>query len=316
MNVHNLANISLGTDPELFVENEDGSVLPAYFAIGGDVDIALPYGKAYCDGAAVEFTVDPSNDPYEITQRLGANIRALQAAIGKPITSRSNGFVAQHYIDALPESYGKRASLQILGCDADVRVYDWAQPIQRPNPKFYNYRTLGGHIHIGVGTQVLNDIPLVTFTTAAADLMLGTAGTYLCDEPESRDRKKLYGKSGTIRIKEYGAIEYRPLPSKVLTSNAAIAYHCFALAQKVGWFVGEFLNRTENDYIALLALLGGVEKLQALTTAIDEHDVKACRKMQLEAAQAFDAINYSPGFLPHVESMLAMELPDNFQLEW
>lgn len=307
-----LLDVTLGTDPEFFVERTTG-VIPAFYALGGDRDIALPFGEAYCDGAAVEMTVEHANDPAIMAMRLGANIRALRTLVDGDLTVRSNGFVAQQYIDALSPDYGKRASLQILGCDRDVRVYPWAKDIERPDPKTYPWRTLGGHVHIGVGKTAITNLTQVNYTVALCDALMGTAGTYLCDEQESRDRKKLYGKSGTIRLKEYGAIEYRALPAKALASTPGLAVHMFSLAQKIGWLVGAVMHEGAS---ALLDLLGGYDTMFAVSTAIDEHDVPACRSFQREIVKRVDAHAQAPNLGAHVLAIQSMQLPVNFGLEW
>lgn len=308
-----IAEVTLGTDPEFFVETPDG-VLPAFFALGGDVDVTLPFGTAYCDGAAVEMTVDHSGDVATLTSRLGANIAALQAHLDTALSVRSNGYVAPWFIDQLPEQVGKRASLQVLGCDRDMRVYPWAEEIERPDPKTYPWRTVGGHIHIGIGQEAIQNLALVNFTVAFCDLLIGTAGTYLCDEQESRDRKRLYGKAGTIRLKAYGAIEYRPLPAKALVSTSDLAFHMFSLAQKIGWFTRSAFAAMGVE--GLLDLAGGYEAILAASTAIDIHDVAQCRAIQQAVAQRLDALPESPHVGMHVAALQQLCLPPSFQVRW
>ncbi len=310
-----LDTITIGTDPEFFVEDQAGHVIPAYVALDGDRDVTLPFGVAYPDGAAIEMTVEYDTRPVHIAEKLGENIRAVQHHLGHPLSVRSNGYVAQHYIDMLTPAYGKRASLQVLGCKRDKRVYPWAAPIERPDPRTYEWRTLGGHIHIGVGKRVTKNMALVQFAVAMLDTLIGTAGTYLCDEQESRDRKLLYGKSGTIRITDYGAIEYRSLPSKALTSSYDLAFHMFSLAQKACFFALNVFGTTK-DFHGLYTLLGGSDRMRQVSEAIDAHDVATCRAMQLHAASEYDRNSHSPGFMAHIEAMQAMTLPANFSMEW
>ncbi len=311
----NIDTISLGTDPEFFIEHKDTSIIPAFFALHGDRDVDLPHGHAYPDGAAIEMTVDYDHSPACLAEKLGNNVRVLQELLGQKLTVRSNGYVAQKYIDELPEAFGKRASLQILGCSKDCRVYPWAEPIKRPDPRTYPYRCIGGHIHIGVGREVTRNEPLVSYIVALCDVLLGTAGTYLADDQESRDRKKLYGKSGTIRIKEYGAIEYRTLPAKALASNYTTAYHMFALAQKAAWFAQAAVQNDES-MTALHDLVNGTAHMRSVSTAIDDHEVRLCRTYQMAAAVQFDAVDYSPGFMEHVSALQCVQLPKDFSVEW
>lgn len=286
-------NPMLGTDPEVFAVDVNGFVIPAFFALGGDVDLELPHGTAYPDGAAVEFTVTPDQDPAVMAGRVFENLRAiaefLAANGGLRLSAVSNADIGA-YIPQLPESY-KRASLQILGCDADSRVYPWTDTqADRPHPREYPFRTLGGHIHVGVEPAIMKDDLGYALVVACLDYGLGTAGTYLADDLPSRDRKKLYGSAGTIRLKyAYSAIEYRVLPAKMLCVDQHIAQVSFAMARACADWAQETMAHRGADY--LLKRLGGLNGLARLQEAIDTHDVDACRDMQFNfGADAGDKI--------------------------
>lgn len=276
--------LTLGSDPEVFAWNID-HVVPAYFALRGDVDVDLPFGKAYCDGAAIEFTVEPNKDPANIARAIHTNLEEIQRYLRNHRTSMalslvSNADVGQ-YIDYLPEEFGKRASLQILGCTKDIRVYsDWTEEIVRPDPKVYPYRTIGTHIHIELGEAYAQNWNLVQFITAYLDAIIGTTAVYVLqgDQP-ARERNILYGKSGTIRIKEkavdgYDGIEYRVLPSHAVLCDPHTTYVFFEAAQRTAQHVIDTYEK--HGFAALIKGLGGIDFIKQTSLAIDDHDASLC----------------------------------------
>jgi len=282
--------ISLGSDPEVFAKDSSGKFIPAYYALGGDVDVELGDGdNAYCDGAAVEFTVKFDYDPAIIARRTMDHLRKIDEHLrntsGTRVSLQSQADFKE-FIPKLPMSLGKRASLQILGCDADTVVFDWVHPIEKPDPRRYPYRTLGGHIHVGVGTEAILNIEVIQYIVAGFDMLLGTAATYLSDDQYSRDRKKLYGKSSTIRVKDsYGAIEYRTLPAKALVHDQTTAEMFFSLAKKSAYNVLHGIDKF--GAYDMFDKLGGIDIIQATTAAINDHNVGDCRELQAKALSLF-----------------------------
>lgn len=288
----------LGTDPEVFAYDvSKKKVIPAYFALGGDVDVELPFGKAYPDGAAVEFTVEPSESGAEIAQRIVANLDAIQERLdqqGLRISLLSNATVKE-YIPQLPEELGPRASLQILGCNKDLSVYEkagWVQTRNRPDPKVYPDRTIGTHIHVEIPEDLAGHWPFVQMATSYLDAVLGTSAirVYGGDLP-TRQRSLLYGGAGTIRLKTkaedgYNAIEYRTLPSiAVLSRGATSAAVYFDTAKKVVeraekmWREGYANQSAEEEDVKLATALracvddlGGINAIRSMVTSIQKFD--------------------------------------------
>lgn len=315
--------ITLGSDPEVFACHQESAspefVKPAYFVLGGDIDLDLPYGKAYADGAALEFTIDPSSDPDEMANRLGANLMALEAEVisrGYRISLVSNGEIAYEEIKALPESFGKRCSLQILGCAPDVRIYHWVSNINRPDPKEYPYRTIGCHIHVGIGPMV-ESWPFVQFVTAFLDASIGTAGVYLlANDRPAQLRNYLYGKSGTIRVKEaYQAVEYRTLPSQVVCCTRQAAKAFFGLAQETVYLAHQIYDR--GGFTLLREALGGMDGMKETQEAIDNARSRA-RHAQTRFQDRLIAIlgDEADRFNQLVGEVSNIVIPGNYQMSW
>lgn len=278
--------ISIGSDPEVFAVDETGQTIPAYFAMDGDVDWQLPFGTAYPDGAAIEFTVTPSNSAEELSNRLYLNLIRIRNNLvekGLRVSLESNTDVSD-FIPLLPEEYGKRASLQILGCNEDIRVYDWVDEVKRPDPKAYPYRTIGTHIHLELGEELCSNWPFVQFLTCYLDAVVGTAGVYLLEGNESaRLRNVLYGKSGTIRIKKkssdgYDGVEYRPLSSHAVLHSKDSIYTFFSTAQQVTANVITLFE--EQGYAGLLQGIGGIDGIKTVQQCLDTYNTEVCISIQ------------------------------------
>lgn len=288
--------MKIGTDPEFFLVRED-KVIPGYFALGGDVDIELPFGKIYPDGAAVEMQVVPSDNVEDLVRMIGDNISVMKSHLHGEIYVTPHAPIDASFINALDESYGKRASLQILGCSPDACIYDTDIPA-RPDPKTYHYRTTGGHIHFGVGDEV-EKLSLMHACVGMLDRMLGTATTYLSDTEEARRRKVLYGQAGMYRLSSFKTLEYRVPTCQALLHSAELAYHMFSLGQKVVSFC------LEHSVPEIVTALGGTKTIRATSTAINNHDLRTCRELQ----------NLDIG-REHVEFLQQYQLPKTFELAW
>lgn len=229
--MHNLRNFSFGADVELWAVTDKHvsynpkrhDIVPAYYALGGDVSYNLPYGRLFPDGAALEFTVTPSTLE-QLTQRIDANIFAISELIrmrGYLLDDISFGYVGIEKIHSVPmegtslnpTDRDRRVCMTILGCSPDMNVY--GRLIRRPDPKKFPWRSIGGHIHIGLPPEFLN-YELFEALVSLLDLNLKPIFDKYFTRND-RERTRLYGVYGTFRAKIYG-VEYRSIPSRFLTN--------------------------------------------------------------------------------------------------
>lgn len=311
--------VTLGTDPELFIEQPNVDILaqrglpnvpgavPAWFALGL-VDpeqhiIELPHGALGPDGAALEFTTDVTTDPKRMVEFLRANLAATRRfadALGGKLTVNPRVYVDQTYIDLLPQRYGKACSLQLLGCDPDVNAYDMQLPA-KPNPKKHNYRTSGGHIHIGIG-ELTQDRTIVAYTVAALDATLGCASKILCSSEEARLRQEQYGYPGMYRVDHRrGTLEYRTMPAQALIQTPELAEMCFDTAARVGDWVLELVrdNGQSGAVEEIKKHIGDLDVIFQRAEMIRDHNIQGCRELV---------------WAEMVSKMLTYEMPTDFYL--
>ncbi len=270
-------NLLIGTDPELF-SIRDGRIVPAIQLLGDDRDVELPWGRAYADGAAIEFMTPPSDSVDQIVYQIGSNIRKLVNEFG-PLSVQS---CAPIDLNDIAASKGKgRGDMTILGCAPDVRVYHWTEMPIRPDPTKYPFRSVGAHIHLGLpGAEYLDGITFRQFVTAFMDAIIGTSFAIIGNDEHSRRRHTLYGLSGTVRYTNYG-VEYRTTPALAIR-DPHIAEATFGTAYTITQWIITYWEDQRQDYSALLSVLGGVDGMQEVQQAIDSGDITRCDHLRNE----------------------------------
>lgn len=271
--------ITYGSDPELFAQR-DGLFVPAYVAMGNaDQEHYLSCGELVADGAALEFTVTPTGSIYELLENIGTNLidtnTLIQTLSGSELSAAPSANFAE-WIPQFPPDYGPRCSLQILGCDPDICAY--GPPLERPDPVAYPYRTTGGHLHFGIGVDLVNDERFLYYLIAHLDRTIGALSTMYNNSDGAKRRKELYGRAGYYRVNyNIGTVEYRTMPAMALLHSPDVTEMLLRIAEDVvTWCVDA------NNLNTLHKNTGGYGRITACQEAIDNHDVRACRDLFLE----------------------------------
>jgi len=298
--------------------------IPAYYALRIadplEPEIALPHGIVTPDGMAVEFTVTPTNSVDTIIEYLRDNLRTTQqmlAANGCGISVEPYFHTDPYYIEQLPERFGKQCSLQILGCAPDVCVYDDIVLPKRPDPRTYPWRTSGGHIHVQIGQQILQDNAALCYTIAAMDYVLGTAATYLCPSEQAFQRKILYGSAGMMRSNyDLGTLEYRTLSGQALIQTEEVARMMFTAAQNVCGIMMDIYDKySQREAIGIYkTIFGGYSDIvNSLVPAINTHNVDRCRAIQDDIGNRLSEYAILDAVIHDMQSYV---LPQDFDLHW
>lgn len=191
--------VTLGADPELFFKSKEGSHISAINRVGGSKDFPRDLGDGYAvqeDNVAAEFNIPPANDIYRWNEVLNRGIELVgEIASGDGLDL---SHAASAYFDKKELRHPKAKE---FGCDPDFNA--WTVSMNpRPASAKSNFRTAGGHIHVG-GIEELDGLQVIR----AMDLFLGVPSVLLDADTE---RRQLYGGAGAYRPKEYG-VEYRTL---------------------------------------------------------------------------------------------------------
>ena len=201
---------SIGADPELFVRDMAGSIVPGIGKIGGEKREPLQIGGGVGvqeDNVLLEFTLNPCSAerfPRAINLAM-QRVRSYAASKGLVPVVKASHLFRKEVLD----SYGPKA-LE-FGCDPDYNAYsNSVNP--SPNPDTC-LRSAGGHVHVGTSKDALSVVQ-------AMDLLLGLPSVIMDDDDR---RKQLYGKAGAHRIKPYG-VEYRTLSNFWLKNSSLIKW--------------------------------------------------------------------------------------------
>lgn len=201
----------IGSDPELFLHNSDGSFINAYHRLGQGIKgtKAEPeptdYGAIQVDGMAVELNTVPTADPKHFAALIKAGMLDTAARLGGVISSES---VEDFTIEFLESQHP--LSIE-LGCDPDYDAWRNGQANRMPD-MFQPFRTAGGHVHIGWrddgNAWDQEHLEACCAAVRQMDYVLGLWS--LGKDAKGARRRQLYGKAGAFRPKTYG-VEYRVL---------------------------------------------------------------------------------------------------------
>lgn len=194
--------ITMGSDPELFLEDSSGKVISAIGKIGGNKDKPRPIkslGKGFAvqeDNVLLEYNTPPARSLSLWTsyhKAIRDYLEIMVGQLGLKLSDRASHSMDDDQLDH-PNAF-------VFGCDPDYDVWKmkWNPKPKADDPKL---RSAGGHIHV-----------CYTDPNSADSIRIGRVldyfvGAPLADlDPDNR-RRLLYGKPGAIRFKPYG-LEYR-----------------------------------------------------------------------------------------------------------
>lgn len=199
-----IKNITIGSDPEMFILTESKVLTTPQYRIYGSKDNPFPLNNdgffVQRDNMAAEFCIPPAKNVKEFTRNIALGIFLVSEMLpeGYSLAPIPSAIFDPFLIDNDGEAL-------VFGCDPDYDAYTLAKNAKPCSTNKY-LRSTGGHIHIGyddpnTATSV-NIIKLL-------DLFLGVPSVILDNDIE---RRQLYGNAGAFREKSYG-VEYRTLSS-------------------------------------------------------------------------------------------------------
>lgn len=205
-----------GCDPELFLFDPDGNpAVPTMIPGDKQHPHKVEFGAVQRDGMAAEFNIDPVLNFREFNRNIEAVMGQLKAMIPAGYTLQAVPSVtfSPDVFDAAPDDAKE------LGCMPDFNA--WTQEINPPPHDEENpyMRCAAGHLHIGFTEGAdLSDIQHIMNCcdlVKQLDWFLGGWSVKIDDDPT---RRRLYGRAGACRFKDYG-VEYRVLSNFWVTTR-------------------------------------------------------------------------------------------------
>ena len=208
---------TFGCDPEMFILDEGGRPVSADGLLPGTKN--EPYkvknGAVQVDGMAAEFNIDPVDNFFDFNNNITSVIRQMKGMLPK---GYSLSVVPSITFDE--EVWGSAPSdAKELGCSPDFNAWEGncnPPPSCPDNPRM---RTASGHLHIGWTFDAdLGDLSHILNCQDLVKQLDWYLGGWSLSVDKDAERRRLYGKAGACRYKDYG-VEYRVLSNFWLTSK-------------------------------------------------------------------------------------------------
>ncbi len=201
--------LTIGSDPEvpIFDTLKNKFVRAGRYIPGSKHDPFLIGDEGHSiqsDNVNAEFTIPPCTTPKQMHDHINFCLGKIAEKLPEEVIIKVQA--SAHY-DA--EELDDPQSNEFY-CDPDQNA--WNLEVNTPPHPETTLRSAGGHIHLGVERWDEKDMTFDDFVQLVrmCDLFLGVPSVLYDNSPESIERKQLYGRAGSFRIKPYG-IEYRSL---------------------------------------------------------------------------------------------------------
>jgi len=199
--IENNYKITIGSDPEVFIESNN-EIVSAIGLIPGTKNEPHPItDKGHfiqTDNIAMEFNIPPCNNEDEFVENINyvkEYLDTIAKSFGCELSKKSSDEINPiHLID--PQA-------QEFGCEPDFNPY--TKSVNEKPEIETNLRCVGGHIHIGYPNPSVERSENIV---KAFDIFV-TLPALLKDNDERR--RELYGKAGAFRFKEPWGVECRAL---------------------------------------------------------------------------------------------------------
>lgn len=251
--------ITVGADVEVVLRDKGNNLVSSIGLIGGDkhFPFVVPNGNLQEDNVLAEFAIDPVEDKVSFVNNISSVLNSLKAKI-EPMK-------LGYHVEAsavFPKEQLQHPLAQQFGCEPDFNAWTGKQN-PRPLPsKVGDLRTCGGHIHVGFEFDPEADPKAQAELIQWMDVYLGLASVVLDEDTE---RRKVYGKAGAFRPKEYG-VEYRVLSNFWIKSKELTEY----VYDQTYLAYERYLNEKMIDRL-------GMRDQQAMAGCINSGDASAAR---------------------------------------
>jgi hypothetical protein len=257
--------IQVGSDPEVFVVDEAGVVIPAWKFLGKKPKATSDYeATAFWDGYQAEFTIPPSHCHAYVMDTVRNGLWKVREAARKvnPKARLTYQCVLPIPKEMMDAAAAESEEYVQLGCAPSHNVYEDDSPLRVVEGKLCPIRFAGFHVHHGYGKLLPEQVKAVV---KAMDAICGVALVLVCQGMESEDRRRFYGRAGEHRVPKHG-IEWR-VPSSAVLAHPVMCHLTLDLARAAGKLgllgMGKCWKASEEE----------------TRTAINELDVELARKI-------------------------------------
>lgn len=202
-----------GSDFEFFIfSKEENRIVNAIDVIKHGKEDVLNLGNGvnfYFDNMAGEATVNPFSTKEQMVSTFKDAFSRVQNWLGNKY---SPVFRAGHTFEDRDITSDKCLE---IGCSPSFDC--WKMEVVNNQPFTNNFRSTGGHWH--VSGNLFDSFETKVNSVKIADILIGLPNLLCVSDPTEKERRKLYGASGTHRLPGHGGIEVRILSSSFFNSK-------------------------------------------------------------------------------------------------
>lgn len=216
---------TIGSDPEFFITNGAGSVVPIVGLLGGTKEEPFQLGGGFAyqeDNVMAEYNIPPATDYQTFANHI---VHGRSLALNKVRETYPKAAASKQSSVLFSQEHLATPQAQMFGCSPDFNAYEQGRPLPRINPELLMrgtsaWRFAGGHIHLGYKDALTWQVP--EFVVAAMCDLLISIPMIVNGFDEQGERRRFYGSPGRFRPTKYG-IEYRTLSNKwTMTERSAM----------------------------------------------------------------------------------------------
>ncbi|MCB0627924.1 MAG: hypothetical protein KDC43_29365 [Saprospiraceae bacterium] len=225
--------VSVGTDPEGFAVDKSGKYRSVIGLLGGSKANPKKTKNGYIqeDNVAWEVNTFPAFNREDFIMNVLGPIQDIRDILTPLDLSIDISPVALFHDDELQDDKAK-----IAGCSVDFNAWTGEQN-HSPDLSKTNMRSAGGHLWIG--TPILDNIAKKMKFIRVMDQVAGVPSVIMDPNVE---RRKLYGKAGSFRMKDesngdsFTGVEYRTLSNFWLKTPETIGWAFDTVMEAVNRF--------------------------------------------------------------------------------
>lgn len=229
--------ITFGADPEFLLTDAKGNLVSAVGILQGDSEnrVFIKDHSFYHDNVLAECGIRPAKGKEAAIESFRECLK-LYAEMVKPYR-----LVARASAD-YPDDQLQTEAARTAGCNREFCGYllDFL-PKRDIEIQTSNFRSAGGHVHVGVTDPEALSLFLsedtAHYVPKMFDVFLGIPSVFMDHDPTSKARRVLYGSAGSHRRTKYGC-EYRSLSNFWLSSPKLVGL-VYDLTEFVANFVAE-----------------------------------------------------------------------------
>lgn len=215
MAVKAMEGMTFGCDPEVFVVNDNEEfVYPEWIPGTKEEPHKVEHGAVQIDGMAAEFNIDPVDNYKDWERNIKAVMKQLEGFLPKGckiVVTPKAEFTEENWNKAPDEA-------KILGCVPDFDA--WTGGLNSPpdGESIPRTRTAGGHAHFGwTEGATPDDLQHLANCRDLIKQLDWYVGAWSVEKDPDPTRRRMYGRAGAMRYKDYG-VEYRT-PSNFWVEN-------------------------------------------------------------------------------------------------